>query len=294
MSDRFCERCFPALWVWVVLCCLPGGVVLAQGDVADRIAEQRDRAAEQAAAPATSSGDVASREAEPRATENTTGQRTSSADASGEVAGEISDQGEALPVIPPTVYPEESWSLGANDSPGSAGDGEPLKSPNSGWVMNTLAALGVVIGLILFVRWVARRSGMGSGGGGVRVASSPIVEVLSRTTVAPRNHVVLLRVGARVLVVNDGAAGMRTLATIDDPDEVAGLLQSVQAANESSMSNSFGKVMSKLSGQWSSAEQADELGTDDSEAGVDRARTALSGLRDRLHLSGDSRRGGGA
>jgi len=54
-----------------------------------------------------------------------------------------------------------------------------------------------------------------------------IVEVLSRTTVAPRSHVVLMRVGTRILVVSDSPAGMRTLASVEDAEEVAELLGAI-------------------------------------------------------------------
>jgi len=245
-----------ALCVWaVVLLCVVAVPAVGQGDVADGIDEQGDRAGEAAASPA--------------------------------------EQGEAdvdLAPIAEPVFAEEQLPLGPTGAD-AAGDGDRAGADALGrnWMMNTLAALGVVIGLIFLLRWLAKRSGLG---GGVRVsASSPIVEVLSRTTVAPRSHIVLLRVGGRILVVNDGTAGMRTLATVEDPDEVAGLLQSVETAKESSMSNSFGRVMSKLSNQWSSADDTAELGNDESEAGFDRARTSLSGLRNRLRLAADSRQG---
>lgn len=253
---------------------------LAQGDIAERIAEQRDAA--DLASPAS--------EAE-RAGDDPVGS-PGAGDASPPVeSGESAESGEPLRLE--TNHPEDQLPLGPSADAGSADAGDSAGPPAGGskWMMNTLAALGVVIGLIFLLRWLAKKWGMG---GGVRVVSSPIVEVLSRTTVAPKNHVVLLRVGSRILVVNDGSAGMRTLATVDDPDEVAGLLQSVESARETSMSNSFGRAMSKLSSQWSSNDDAAELGLDDSEAGVDRVRGALSGLRDRLRLTADAERGGEA
>ncbi len=191
---------------------------------------------------------------------------------------------DELSTVPAADNPQERLPLGP--MAGNEADTIPRNSeaPAGGWVMNTLAALGVVIGLVFAVRWAARKWG-GLRGTGVRVNASPIVEVLSRTSVAPRNHVVLLRVGSRILVVNDGTAGMRTLATVEDPDEVAGLLQSVEAAREASLSNSFSRAMSKLSNQWSAAERDEEIGGDDAETGVDQVRGALSGLRDRLRLT---------
>ncbi|XAL99042.1 flagellar biosynthetic protein FliO [Phycisphaeraceae bacterium D3-23] len=287
MSNPFCVSWFRVVLAGaVVVCGAWSGTAAAQDDVADRIAAQRDRAAEQARPPADSV-DTSAR------TNDAGGEASPASGVESDVDPGVTPAADnaELSDIPPTVHPEELLPLGPTGAAEGDGAGGQQDAMGSGWVMNTLGALGVVIALIFLVRWVAKRWGVG---GGVRVSASPIVEVLSRTTVAPRNHVVLLRVGSRILVVNDGTSGMRTLATIEDPDEVAGLLQSVQAAGESSMSNSFGKVMSKLSGQWSSAEDAAELGGDDTEVVVDRARGALTGLRDRLNLSADSRGGGGA
>ena len=178
----------PALCVWTIALLGVFAVpVHGQGELADRIAEQRDRAEVDAATPAESA-------------------ETPAADAAIETDIAETDIAETeLAPIPAPVFAEDQLPLGptpADGEVGSAGDKAPLLGRN--WMMNTLAALGVVIGLIFLLRWIAKRSGMG---GGVRVsASSPIVEVLSRTTVAPRSHIVLLRVGSRILVVNDGAA----------------------------------------------------------------------------------------
>ena len=196
----------------------------------------------------------------------------------------LDEAADELPTVPAAVNPQEQLPLGPQSSDEANVIPRTSDAPTGGWVMNTLAALGVVIGLVFAARWAARKWG-GLRGGGVRVNASPIVEVLSRTSVAPRNHVVLLRVGSRILVVNDGTAGMRTLATVEDPDEVAGLLQSVETARETSLSNSFGRAMSKLSNQWSAVDRDDDLGGDDSESGIDQVRGTLTGLRDRLRLT---------
>lgn len=147
-----------------------------------------------------------------------------------------------------------------------------------GWLLSTLAALGVVLALVFGIRWVLRRGGVVS----TATPQGGIVEVLSRTTVAPRSHVVLMRVGTRVLVVSDSPAGMRTLASVQDAEEVAELLGAVDAAKPTSMSQSFGSVMKKLSGQWSGEEETlevDELGKEVSGQG---ASGAISSLRGRL------------
>ena len=83
-----------------------------------------------------------------------------------------------------------------------------------------LLALAVVIALILLLRWGGRRM-FGLPGGG---RASHAVQVLSRSALTPRQQVVLLKVGRRVLVVADNGSQMNSLCQITDPDEVAGLV----------------------------------------------------------------------
>src|SRR5690606_38166243 len=97
---------------------------------------------------------------------------------------------------------------------------------DKGWILKTVTALGVVLGLIYLLRylWIKLT-------GQVPASShTAVVEVLSRTTIAPRNHVLLMRLGQRILVVSDSGSGMNTLANIDDPQEVASLLANVTAS----------------------------------------------------------------
>lgn len=164
-------------------------------------------------------------------------------------------------------------------------------SMGDGWLLSTLAALGVVLAIVFGLRWMLKRGGVVS----PSVASGSVVEVLNRTTVAPRSHVVLMRVGQRVLVVSDSSAGMRTLASVHEPEEVAALLGAVEAARPSSMTQNFGSVMKKLSGQWSEEEatfeQADVLDPGVSPDALGKAQGALSAVRGRLAALADA--GGG-
>lgn len=155
-------------------------------------------------------------------------------------------------------------------------------SMSDDWLLSTLAALGVVLAIVFGLRWVLKRGGVVSSS----VASGSVVEVLNRTTVAPRSHVVLMRVGQRILVVSDSSAGMRTLASVHEPEEVAELLGAVEAARSSSVTQNFGSVMKKLSGQWleeeDALEQAEVLGPGSSPDAVGQAQGALSQVRGRL------------
>lgn len=207
------------------------------------------------------------------------------------------EQGESAQ---PTASPEqlaaeaaaiEETPLGRSTAAqdGEAG-GDDVGAPTGGWALSTLAALGVVIGLIFAARWAYTKMG-----GTVVARSSPVVEVLARTPVAPKNHVLLLRVGQRVLVVGDSSTGLRTLADLDDPEEVASLLQSVTAAGERSVTKSFNSLVSRFNTDYEGKDRLAEEGGDHHEVHLDRTRDSLSGLASRLRsLGGRSGRGGAA
>lgn len=206
------------------------------------------------------------------------------AELAGRYTGDSSAEATSEPVAAPTEAAAptttetdiEQTPLGA--SAGRAlGDGGGLEKPAGGWVLSTFAALGVVIGLILVARWAYAKMG-----GQVVARSSPAVQVLSRTTVAPKNHVLLLRVGQRVLVVGDSGEGLRTLANLDDPEEVASVLQSVTSQQEASVSKSFNQLVSRFNGDYEGKAQLAEEGGDDGEVHTDRTLDALSGLKARL------------
>jgi flagellar biogenesis protein FliO len=174
-------------------------------------------------------------------------------------------------------FPQRQKKLGgaAATQPGasltSGGDGN--------WFLQTLAALGVVIGLIFLTRWGWMKM---SGQASANTTGSRTVEVLSRTAVAPKNHVLLLRVGQRVLVVGDSAQGLRTLTELDDPDEVAEVLTEVSAQQEHSVTNNFRQMMSRVSGQFDERQWTREQGGDESEHLLDRSRAEVSSLMSRV------------
>ena len=274
---------------WVASLLFTGGAA-AQGesdaDLAERIAQrisvadQREQqVAEAEAAPVA---------ADPVSVGGVTLDPSTGRVVAGDPAGAVRDD-----LVVPEPAPREEELLPLGRSPGesvaAANNSAEMPKLGGGWLLNTMAALGVVIGLILGLRWLAKRSGAV----GAAVATSAAVEVLSRTTIAPRNHIVLLRVGPRVLVVNDSGQGMRTLANIDDPDEVAELLRSVQMQRQDSSSRSFTGMMARLSGSGSDAEEQ-MLAQSDPEASVDHVRDTLAGLRGRLSALAGSGRGGDA
>lgn len=174
--------------------------------------------------------------------------------------------------------------------------GDAAETPTPSWsggsILPTLAALGVVIGLIFGVRLLLAKATKTP-----LVSTTSAVEVLSRTSVAPRSHVLLLRVGSQVLVVGESSGGLRTLSAVQNEEDVAALLQAVESSKPQSIAGGFSSLMGKFNRHYDEAEDATdpltappidrfEAGLDQSEAPVDRARHGLSALAGRLRGRG--------
>jgi len=98
-------------------------------------------------------------------------------------------------------------------------------------------SLAAVISLILVLKFLMRKFFPQPGGRG----SSAATRVLSRTMIAPKQQVILLQVGKRIIVVGDCGTQMHPLAEISDPDEVATLVGQIEQDKSSvSVSGKFG------------------------------------------------------
>lgn len=113
----------------------------------------------------------------------------------------------------------------------------------------TVMALGGVIGLIFVLRYAGRRwFGLpvaGAGGAGP-------VKVLYRTPVAPRQQLMLVQVGRRIVLVSNTGTMMNTLAEITDPEEmaeVAGEAKAKPLAAASPFAAVFGKAKDLFEGK---------------------------------------------
>lgn len=91
--------------------------------------------------------------------------------------------------------------------------------------MQTIGALGGVIGVILLLRQVLRRVG------DPLAARRPsgVVQVLSRFPFGRNQQIVLLQIGPRILCVHQSSGAVSTLCEVVDPGEVADLRGRIEA-----------------------------------------------------------------
>jgi len=133
--------------------------------------------------------------------------------------GEASSDDLAGRAVPPRTLSDESRPIGS---------GRPNGDNSGGW-LRTLGALAVVAGLIFAARWFLRRWGASGPAG----RAGPM-EVLARASVAPRQQLLLVRLGKRLVLIGAGGGTMSTLAEVSDQAEVDELMRSVRAAKGAS------------------------------------------------------------
>ena len=101
------------------------------------------------------------------------------------------------------------------------------------------AALAVVVALIVALKYALRRlSGLGKGSA---TTAAKAMEVLAKLTPLPRQHLLLVEVGKRLVMVGSGPGGMSRLCEITDPEEVAYLTEIARTGKGELFSDLIGK-----------------------------------------------------
>lgn len=92
-------------------------------------------------------------------------------------------------------------------------------------MIQVVGAMAIVITLLLIFRFVMVRAS------GALAGSRPsgVLEILVRYPVARGQHLALIKLGRRILLVHQSGTAMTTLSEVSDSDEVAALLSRVEA-----------------------------------------------------------------
>lgn len=116
---------------------------------------------------------------------------------------------------------------------GTSSDEETDAEAAPGWMAGiggefarTLGGLAVVLGLLIGMYLLVRRFG-GPMAGAKRPAG--VLEIMARYPIGRRQHLVLLKMGRRLLLLHQTGTEMRTLTDVSDPDEVADLIARVES-----------------------------------------------------------------
>ena len=124
-------------------------------------------------------------------------------------------------------------------------------------------ALLAVLALILLSRWALRKLAPGA-----LARNSRGIRVVARTYLSPKQQVLILQVGQRLLVVGDSNQHLSTLCEITDPDEAAALLGQLNVSG-----TEIGETLKKRD------EQPAQL-----DPTLTHTRTELNGLAERVRM----------
>ncbi len=150
-------------------------------------------------------------------------------------------------------------------------------------------ALAAVVALIFVLRSIARRFFDMPGA----QRSSRAVQVLSRSIISPKQHILLVQIGRRVLVVGDSGGQMNSLCQITDGEEIAALVGQVREEKLACSAKLFGSFFNRArerldedepeeNDSVASDDQTPEIPEDDSS--LVSTREELTGLMEKVRL----------
>jgi flagellar protein FliO/FliZ len=182
-------------------------------------------------------------------------------------------------------------SVDPTDPADSATNAKSTPAPSSGfdsaWVMFSLSG---VIALIFLLKGISRHI---MGGNGRFRSGNQAVQVLGRCFIAPRQQVLLLQVGRRIVVVGDSGGQLQALAQITESDEVAELIGRVKTQSAPLIKgNPFGSLFGRAKESFDSPEAEETpiaaptpANTDipaNADDGLDSTRSAIRDLTARV------------
>ena len=155
-----------------------------------------------------------------------------------------------------TQVPSSSAARTAAANPASGHEPRPLKPPSSAdakagskgstgtvqMFISVISSLAIVIGLILASAWFYRKAAPTISG----ALPKQVVQVLGRTPLAPRQQLILLRLGSKLVLVSNLHGEVRTISEITDPLEVDRLAGLCEASQPGSISESFRSVLHNI------------------------------------------------
>jgi flagellar biogenesis protein FliO len=142
-------------------------------------------------------------------------------------------------------------------SPGPRGtgevDGKTISTPGAFDVTRVMLATVGVIALIFLMRAVARKIFPAT----AAHRGTNAVKVLSRCTISPRQHLLVVQFGKRLLLVGDSGTSLNSLCEIADPDEAANVV--AQTRDESiSVSKRFDSLFGRAKKEFDPATDVGE------------------------------------
>ncbi|MES2017400.1 MAG: flagellar biosynthetic protein FliO [Pseudomonadota bacterium] len=106
-----------------------------------------------------------------------------------------------------------AWSQTAAAAPASAPALQPvIASPSAGNLMQTILALGFVLGLLIAMAWLMKRFGPRGG------PNAGVLRIVGALNLGGRERVMVLEVGDQWIVVGASPGRINALATLPKPE----------------------------------------------------------------------------
>lgn len=147
-------------------------------------------------------------------------------------------------------------------------------------------ALAIVLGLIFTMRWAGKRFFPSAG---VPRANN-VMKVLSRLVISPKQQLLMIQVGRRIVVVGDAGGQMSPLSEITDPDEASSLIAQLAQERTTSSMKGFGALFNRAETNFEEkTEQAEEKSlVSDSpivpDPIIDQTKGEIDDLADKIRL----------
>jgi flagellar biogenesis protein FliO len=135
---------------------------------------------------------------------------------------------------------------GISLAPPSESIGSQISQPKSslGTFVTMLAALAIVIGVFFGLTFLLKKTG--AGGPGLSALPRDVVQILGRTPFGPRQQLILMRLGNKLVLVSQQSGHTETIAEVDDPLEVDRMCGLIEQSSTTSVSQSFRDVFQQL------------------------------------------------
>ncbi len=134
--------------------------------------------------------------------------------------------------------------LNSKKSESSVAEGKGSGSNTLKMLFSVGSSLLIVIGLFLGVAWCYRKT-LNTSLVGI---PKQVVSVLGRTAIAPRQQLILVRFGSKLVLVSMNQGETRAISEITDPLEVDQLAGTCESHQPHSLTNSFRSILNQHGG----------------------------------------------
>lgn len=161
---------------------------------------------------------------------------------------EIGSEGtaaESKNITPAAESTSSTLSKALRPSAGKKSDSKSSSfgfQPSNKIMQNTIASLAIVLGLFFLLTWFLKKNAPA----GTQTLPREAVEVLGRLPFGAKQHLQLVRVGSKLVLVSVSQNGTEPICEITDPQQVEQLLAVCKGRAPGSMTESFRQMLDQV------------------------------------------------